>query len=436
MDATASLKTDGLEAGKPTRTFKARSKGRKGLVQPPEYLTPKYYFEGGLRKVVPYPYLYQTYSKGRWQGKAIIEVFAKEFQDKSRQYYEQAIQSGKIKVSGETVDLNYKIGNHDVIQHAVHRHEPPVTADPIEIVYRDEGLIVVNKPSSIPIHPTGRYHHNSVLSILKSAEFGFGDLHPVNRLDRLTSGLCLVALDKPTSVKLMHEFKSRTISKTYLCRVRGEFPEGEIVVDKPILTVSFKLGVNVVSDDGKECRTVFKRLNYNGRTSVVECKPLTGRTHQIRVHLQYLGHPIANDPIYCCDIWGADFGKGGVPKEKIDTVISELTPHVFPQKNMDAVTATLERSEVPSTINPSTEGPASVDPTCAECLVRRADPIPEQLQIYLHSYKYAWDGHEYETPIPAWAKEDYTGDLALVDRFWKYGGKWDGKQPGEILQEE
>lgn len=109
-----------------------------------------------------------------------------------------------------------------------------------------------------------------------------------------------------------------------MCRVEGEFPEGELICEQPILVVSFKIGLCRVDPKGKECRTVFQRLSFNGKTSVVRCLPLTGRTHQIRVHLQYLGFPILNDPIYGSSAWGPHRGKGGVVGRSDEELLQAL----------------------------------------------------------------------------------------------------------------
>ncbi|KAJ3169091.1 RNA pseudouridylate synthase domain containing protein 2 [Geranomyces variabilis] len=438
--------------------------GRKGLANHETQPLPEihYYFEKGLRKVEPYPYEYRTYVKGRWMNRSLIETFEKEFQDKSSEYYRGAILSGKITINGQRIEPEYKPRNGDVMVHSIHRHEPPVTADPLEIVHEDDDLLVVNKPSSIPIHPSGRYHHNTMLHILRSPEFGYSNLFPVNRLDRLTSGICFVARNKETAQRLASEFAERTADKTYLCRVRGEFPATQVVCKEPILTVSHKLGINVVSPEGKECSTVFDRLSYNGRTSVVQCKPYSGRTHQIRVHLQYLGYPVANDPIYCCDIWGQTMGKGGVEKEGYEKVIEKLTPHAFPQhkhrvpaavgtenigSSADATANGVTAVEDPSTQTsedviqkdePAVEAftPAKIE-GCEECALRRMDPKPEQLRIWLHSWKCQFEGGEEEhaTKMPEWAEANYDGDKVLEERFWKFGGKWDGLAAGVVIDD-
>lgn len=115
----------------------------------------------------------------------------------------------------------------------------------------------------------------------------------------------------------------------------GEFPEGELICEEPILVVSFKIGLCRVDPKGKECRTVFQRLSFNGKTSVVRCLPLTGRTHQIRVHLQYLGFPILNDPIYGSSAWGAHRGKGGLLEKSDEELLQALVEEHRSQENLN-----------------------------------------------------------------------------------------------------
>ncbi|XP_018619762.1 pseudouridylate synthase RPUSD2 [Scleropages formosus] len=270
-----------------------------------------YYFEGGLRRVRPYYFDFTTYCKGRWVGRTLLEVFSSEFRAESLQYYRQAARAGRIRLNESPVeDLGVTLKNNDFLRNTVHRHEPPVSACPLEILEDNEEVLVVNKPPSLPVHPCGRFRHNTVLFIL-GKERSVSGLHTVHRLDRLTSGVLLFARTLEVSKKLDQLVRDRQMEKEYVCRVAGEFPEGELVCEEPILVVSFKVGVCRVDPKGKPSRTVFQRLSWNGRSSVVRCLPLTGRTHQIRVHLQYLGHPILNDPIYGSAVWGPHRGKGG-----------------------------------------------------------------------------------------------------------------------------
>ncbi|KAF7660237.1 hypothetical protein LDENG_00285700 [Lucifuga dentata] len=270
-----------------------------------------YYFEGGLRKVNPYYFDFKTYCKGRWIGKSLLEVFESEFRAESIEFYQRAAKEGRIRLNETPVeDLSVILRNNDHMRNTVHRHEPPVIGKPLEVLVDDGEVLVVDKPASIPVHPCGRFRHNTVIFIL-GKERGISELHTVHRLDRLTSGILLFARTLETSKKLDQLVRGRQLEKEYVCRVEGEFPEGELICEEPILVVSFKIGLSRVDPKGKECRTVFQRLSFNGKTSVVRCLPLTGRTHQIRVHLQYLGFPILNDPIYGSSAWGPHRGKGG-----------------------------------------------------------------------------------------------------------------------------
>jgi RluA family pseudouridine synthase len=193
-------------------------------------------------------------------------------------------------VNGKQAEETYKIQNGDCISHTIHRHEPPVSSKPIKIIHHDAetGFLVIDKPAGIPVHGAGRYHQNSIISILR-LEYGFKDVAALNRLDRLTSGIMLLALNKTLAAKFQVQFLQRNISKEYYCRVVGRFPDGEITVDKPIIVVSPKHGLNRLREDGKPSSTIFERIFYDEerKQSVVLAKPLTGRTHQIRYN-----HPL------------------------------------------------------------------------------------------------------------------------------------------------
>ncbi|XP_039992637.1 RNA pseudouridylate synthase domain-containing protein 2 isoform X2 [Xiphias gladius] len=293
-----------------------------------------YYFEGGLRKVRPYYFDFRTYCKGRWIGKSLLEVFKSEFRAESIEYYQRAAKEGRIRLNESPVeDLSVVLRNNDHMRNTVHRHEPPVVGRPLEVLVDDGEVLVVDKPPSIPVHPCGRFRHNTVIFIL-GKERGISELHTVHRLDRLTSGVLLFARTLETSKKLDQLVRDRQLEKEYVCRVEGEFPECELICEEPILVVSFKIGLCRVDPKGKECRTVFQRLSFNGKTSVVRCLPLTGRTHQIRVHLQYLGFPILNDPIYGSLAWGPNRGKGGLMGKSDEELLQALVEEHRSQESL------------------------------------------------------------------------------------------------------
>ena len=141
------------------------------------------FFQGGLRRVRPYYFTFTTHAKGRWVGERLCQVFAREFRALQEGEYSRCIELGLVKVNNQPCDLEYRIQNNDLISHTVHRHELPVTGQKIAVIHDDDDWLVVDKPASIPVHPCGRYRHNSVIFIL-AKELGYRNLHTVHRLDR------------------------------------------------------------------------------------------------------------------------------------------------------------------------------------------------------------------------------------------------------------
>ncbi|KAI9768242.1 MAG: hypothetical protein M1840_005072 [Geoglossum simile] len=421
---------------------------------PPVVTTPcdpwprPYYLESGLRRVLPYHFTYNTNCKERWRGRTILDIFSSEFRDRPQEYYRDAILSGSIVLNGKPIpSLDTIVINGDVISHTMHRHEPPVTAQPIGIIHEDNDLIVINKPAGVPVHPAGRYNYNSVVEIMRAERGMSWNPMPCNRLDRLTSGIMFIAKHARAAEEMGTQIKIRTVKKEYIARVKGEFPEGDIECSQPILQISPKLGLNRVRANGKEARTVFKRLAYfpprkwtnsegiridrmqaekpkNERElqkeaqmswvkkegySIVRCFPLTGRTHQIRVHLQFLGHPISNDPIYCNQrVWGQNLGKGGEGED--DDIIARLS-----RMGKDEVAeAVAYHDEMIEEYN-KRKAEKMTGELCSICdTPLYSDPGVHELGIYLHAKRYAceegrWD---YETPLPDWALPPGTDDPA------------------------
>ncbi|KAF8190818.1 tRNA-pseudouridine synthase [Pholiota molesta] len=270
----------------------------------------------GLKKIPPYWYPYTTMTKMRWIGREILEVVSTEFRDRSMEYYRYALESGVTTVNGKVAKPDTILNDGDRVENVVHRHEPPVTSTPVKILLHDKEreFIVVDKPGSIPVHASGRYNRNSLIEILVE-DFGFTKCYPINRLDRLTSGLMIIPLSAACARELTKEFTAGTVRKEYVARVKGKFPSEEITCEEPLLTVDRQMGLNIVHPKGKTAKTVFNLIRYDANTdsSVVRCRPFTGRSHQLRVHLQFLGYPIANDPIYSEKrIWGDTVGRGGI----------------------------------------------------------------------------------------------------------------------------
>lgn len=318
----------------------------------------------------------------------------------------------------------------------MHRHEPPVTALPISVLHEDDDMIVISKPSGIPVHPAGRYNYNSVVEIMRAERGHNWNPLPCNRLDRLTSGVMFIGKHPKAAEKLSMQISERTVRKEYIARVKGEFPEGEVVCNMPILQISPKLGLNRVRASGKAARTVFKRLAYyppksnssqyeegdptrsaeqeklresrpwlqKKGYSIVRCLPVTGRTHQLRVHLQFLGHPISNDPIYCnLRVWGSTLGANDADasQDTDEDVITRLSR----MGKSEVADAVAYHDEMVDEYNKKKAEKMSGE-LCDVCdTPLYTDPGVQELGIYLHSLRYEDTGGSwsYVSPLPAWA---------------------------------
>jgi len=174
---------------------------------------------------------------------------------------------------------------------------------PLDIVYEDEYLIIINKPSGLVVHPAvGHFEHTLVNALLYHFPLNSKKtIRPgiVHRIDKDTSGLMVVAKDERTHELLAEMIKNKEVERTYLAICRGVIPHETGVIDAPIgRDPSNRQKMAVIATNSKKAVTHFKVLKRLRQATLVECKLETGRTHQIRVHFAYIGHPLYNDPVY------------------------------------------------------------------------------------------------------------------------------------------
>jgi tRNA pseudouridine32 synthase len=401
-----------------------------------------YLISDGLRRVEPYHYTFNTYVKMRWRGRSLYEVFETEFRDRPKDYYRRAMEAGLVTVNGSVVGPEYVLKDGELISNTSHRHEPPVTAEDIGVIHEDDDIIVINKPSGVPVHPAGRYNYNSVCEIMKSERPPGFLPHPCNRLDRLTSGIMFIGKNPKAAEAMSSQIAARTVRKEYVARVNGKFPDGEVVCDQPILQISPKVGLNRIRANGRPSRTVFKRLAYYGPEddsepnqqeggedltggkpwrlkkgySIVRCLPVTGRTHQIRVHLQFLGHPIQNDPIYANQrVWGFNLGFDDDDGSKnSDEDIMTRLERMGKEEVAEAVAYYDEKVDEYHKKKAEKLSGAVCD-VCQSPLY--TDPGQHELTLWLHSLRYedAGGSWSYVSPLPAWAlpPEGTTGPTTV-----------------------
>lgn len=234
--------------------------------------------------------------------KACSEIFS----DYSRSQIKQLLDGGNITVNGKTEKAKYKVKSGDLI-----RLEEPETKTlelrpeniPLDIVYEDDDVIVINKPQGMVVHPApGHDEHTLVNALLYHCPLSTinGTFRPgiVHRIDKDTSGLLMVAKNDKAHRSLAKQLKDKTNIREYVALVHGRIAEDEGTINAPIGRSLKDRKKQAVVKDGRNAVTHFEVLKRYRDYTLVKCILETGRTHQIRVHMKYIGHPLVGDPLY------------------------------------------------------------------------------------------------------------------------------------------
>lgn len=225
----------------------------------------------------------------------------------SRGLANEQIKNGQILVNGEAKKAKYAVKEGDVISYEVPEPEVVeyVAEDlPLEIVYQDEDVAVVNKPQGMVVHPSAGHTSGTLVNALmyhiKDLSGINGVLRPgiVHRIDKDTSGLLMIAKNDQAHLALADELKDKKSLRKYWAIVHGNLPNDRGVIEAPIGRSEKDRKKQAVTAKGKPALTRFQVLERFGDYTLVELQLETGRTHQIRVHMAYIGHPVAGDEVY------------------------------------------------------------------------------------------------------------------------------------------
>jgi 23S rRNA-/tRNA-specific pseudouridylate synthase len=402
------------------------------------------YQKDGIRVPPPCTRVLQTNTKGKWCGRALLPVLQTEFSELTKtDRLSEILERGLLRVNGTRVTSlelaeSLRLKNMDVIGRIVHWHEPPVCVPSDKIVVQKVALPVVvqeehslvdaliyvcDKPSTVPVHPAGPYLSNS-LTVMVEAQEGLAprSLIPCHRIDRVTSGLTICCTDVKVARLVQARISEGSVKKQYLAKVHGRFPgslnevdtacpestelaqrqwcdESKVIqVEGPIETVDPANGIRRVTAKGKESTSLFQYLSYNSDTdtSIISCCPLTGRSHQLRVHLQWLGFPIVDDIQY-----GGKRGEGSSLMHGVERVVNSIQD-LHGEGNADKAPADLSDDDV--------RAAKAICPCCRDV---SSSFTPSQLlqgghEICLHAYRY-------QVPFLSKAKKSAVEPITTLD---------------------
>ncbi len=242
------------------------------------------------------------------ESKLRLDIFLTNLLKENRSLVNKHIKLGNILVNKNNVKSGYILKENDIVEIGNLKEETDIKGEfiPLDIYYEDEYLIIVNKPSGMVVHPAaGNYSHTLVNALIHHTKNNLSDVNGefrpgiVHRIDKDTSGLLIVSKTNKVHNILANDFKNKMIKRKYIALVKGVINENKGKIEAPIgRSENDRKKMSVTDKNSKKAVTNFTVLERYKNATLLELELETGRTHQIRVHLAYIKHPVINDVVY------------------------------------------------------------------------------------------------------------------------------------------